>query len=359
MIKKYEQFYKDLKSEERLNEELGWKDVVLGILALVGQAGGVKGQEKPTSKELISKIETTLKDDKKLDMVSKELKTMGYEEAAELVKTNSENLVKELEDTKDFRTGQITTGDFKQLSLKLKDGWAISEVTLDTVQKKVDKDKVLYDTIVTTTTKEITYNSDNLFEVGDFKLSDDFKDSLKEEIKKTVDEGYVILSIEIESSTDKQRVKTDGITSKNLSDMDYTVDNEGLSTARNDEMKSNVEDVFIDSGKECPLITQKILFEQGKGELNSPTPQDPSARYVKLKMEVVKVSVDSKPVVEKVTSMEDVIIYHIKIAKAGKVSEIPGPPTYKPGKSNTKTYTNKVPLGKCPTFKANKSKNNF
>lgn len=359
MIKKYEQFYRELKSEERLNEELGWKDVVFGVLALLGQVKGADAQEKLSNKELVSKIETTLKDDKKLDAVSDELRNMGYEEAAELVKTNSEEVIKELENSKKSRTGLIATGNFKQLSQKLKDGWAISEVTLDTIQKKVNSDKKLYDTIVTNTTKELTFNSDNLFEVGDFKLSTDFKDSLFKEIKKTVDEGFVILSIEIESSTDKQRVKKDGQTAKNLSDMDYSVDNQGLSTARNDEMKSLVEDIFIESGKECPLITQKVLFEQGKGELNSPTPQDPSARYVKLKLEVVKVDVNAVVSSKPTESVEDVVIYHIKIAKAGEDPGISEPPKFKPDKGKIKTYTSKTPFGKCPTFKANRSKNNF
>jgi hypothetical protein len=358
MIKKYEQFYKEFKSEEKVNEELGWKDVVFGVLAIIG-LGKAEAGEKPTNKELISKIETTLKDDKKLDALSDELQSMGYEEAAELVKTNSEKIIDELQKTKKSRTGLIATGNFKQLSQKLKDGWAISEVTLDTIQKKVNSDKKLYDTIVTNTTKELTFNSDNLFDVGDFKLSEDFKDSLSKEIKKTVDEGYVILSIEIESSTDKQRVKKDGETAKNLSDMDYSVDNEGLSTARNDEMSSLVEDIFIESGKECPLVTQNILFDQGKGELNSPTPQDPSARYVKIKLQVVKIEVTSVVSSVPTDSLEDVVIYHIKIAKAGEDPDIIVPPGFKPSKGKIKIYNSKTPLGKCPTFKANRSKNNF
>ena len=102
MIKKYEQFYKEFKSEEKVNEELGWKDVVFGVLALIG-ADKAKGGEKPTNKELISKIETTLKDDKKLDTLSNELQAMGYEEAAKLVKTNSEKIIDELQKTKNSR----------------------------------------------------------------------------------------------------------------------------------------------------------------------------------------------------------------------------------------------------------------
>ena len=115
---------------------------------------------------------------------------------------------------------------------------------------------------------EIKSNNDKFFELGGYRLTEE----IKEKIKHRVDSMSVSLdSIEIESSTDKTPVTPK--LKKDLESKGYSQDNQGLSKARSNSIKSFLVSLGIDGAK----IKEVNLAEQGKEG-----GYDPSARYAKL-----------------------------------------------------------------------------
>lgn len=168
----------------------------------------------------------------------------------------------------------------------LENGWHLTDVQ---VEKLVDTIKVTQpDTIVSI--QEVTINTDKSFGPGEFNIQSlpqikAFVDSVKAN-------NGVILGVHIESSTDKQRVSDE--TWNKLEQAGYTDSqnkNENLSIARNE----SVEDYLAALGISPTIIQQYVLFEQGAGETGAVTPQDPSARYVKVYFEVMSGDIQVKP----------------------------------------------------------------
>ena len=131
---------------------------------------------------------------------------------------------------------------------------------------------------------------------------------------------------------------------KRVSDLGYKTSNEGLSQVRNDQIKK----VLLDLGIDASMIKQTVLFNEGRGKLGAVNPQDASARYVTLEVDMIKIE-DSAPEDEIITTVEEVIAYNFKVAKVmGKkfTLRLPSmsvnPKNGKKGKCNSTT---------CPSFK--------
>jgi|694.fasta_scaffold25618_7 hypothetical protein len=118
---------------------------------------------------------------------------------------------------------------------------------------------------------------DDYFESGGFTLTQTIKDIITKEFS-LIPPTFIIDKIEIESSTDKVRV-SDNLQNL-LKQKGYTADNQGLSKARSEAIKSFLVSVGGDKITEGNFLPSKIYFEQGK---QSPE-GDPKARYVKLKV---------------------------------------------------------------------------
>lgn len=121
---------------------------------------------------------------------------------------------------------------------------------------------------------ELKFNKQNYFELGGYLLNNDFKNALSFEFDKIVS-NHTIVSIEIESSTDKTKLTPK--LQDDLKNKGYTPDNPGLSKARSNEIRK--------------FLTQKgVKNEQFKikelSELGKEGGYDPEARYVKLNFEV-------------------------------------------------------------------------
>ena len=88
--------------------------------------------------------------------------------------------------------------------------------------------------------------------------------------------------------------------------------------------------------------------EQGKGQENSPTEQDPSARYVKIKIVCTQIVEDStKTPTVKVFDEKDVLIQSFRLVKPKNI-EIKIPPIKTPPvKRTTKTHHKKFKLSNC------------
>jgi hypothetical protein len=127
-----------------------------------------------------------------------------------------------------------------------------------------------------------------LFNLGAFKMNEDFKKKLESDIDEVVKSSEIV-EVTIESSTDKtpltQQLK------KELSDLGYAPDNQGLSKARAEQISAILVEKQVPKDK----IRIENLFELGsepKTEeerlklVRSKEGYDPKARYVNINFKV-------------------------------------------------------------------------
>ena len=327
-IKKYEEFQK-----ERVNEELGIKDIGIAAALLLNTVFGTANAEKLSDDQLKSKI-ISYSNDKS---VINSLEDKGVVNAADLLKKNAAEIVKNI---KDRSTLSGKTGE--EAAKLVRQGWAITGHQIDTIMSEVKKSSpggvmVPIDSIV------INYDAGNAFEPGRFIL----KESVKKEISDTLSyihsKGIYISEVNVESSTDKQRVSP-GLVSelKTILGSDSTDnDNNNLSKVRNDVMKKYINNTFAQHGN-APSYTQTILFEKGKGELGAATPQDASARYVKITLYGVCCDNSISPPTSE-TSLVSNIVETFKLSKTSTSRNISPPIKY--GKVSHKV--GKISIDNC------------
>lgn len=332
-LQKYDQFIND-----KINEELGYKDVLTGIALLAGIVGGTinkaEAQNRLKDKNVIDNIENVLNDPSKLDGVIDSLEAQGMKDAAKTVKYNADKVKSEL---KKLGTESITIGskDFSTLKKHLEKGFAISKINLKEVVDEIVKMPV--DKEFAADSTKLEFNSDQLFGIGLFKLNEGFSQELKSTIDSITSDGSIIVKINIESSTDKQRI---GGASERLLASGYEATNMGLSKARNNAVASVVKGLLGDV-----TIDQTILAEQGEGEVGAVDEQDPSARYVKI--EIISVVYSEKPDETTPKNYIKNVVYSFEVSKT-KTS------TSKSGGNgpNVKSYKSKVKFNSksCPKF---------
>lgn len=275
----------NLISESMINEELGFKDVLMGISLLAGVVMGntttAQAKDKLSNSDVTSKIEYVLNNKEQLNKVVDSLKANGMHDAAEVIQTNAKGVKEELKKIDKSSVNYSTVKDYKTLQTRLNSGWAISSVTMDTIVQTLTKHpemapKIVYDTI------NLRVMPSKMFAEGSFELDSQIKDTLSDILESFTSQGSKIVGVEIESSTDKQRVSPQK--AAELKENGYEENNKGLSTARNEVIKEYLVQLFTDNGDSIPKIKQTILFEQGVGVVGAVDPQDPSARYVKIKL---------------------------------------------------------------------------
>jgi outer membrane protein OmpA-like peptidoglycan-associated protein len=349
-INRYNQFivekaqieYLQKLEESLINEEAGFKDVLMGLAILAGVVGGsvspASAQTKLSDKDISNKIELVLNDEQQLKTAIDSLEARGMRDAATIIQNNAEDVKSELKKVlKTSKTVTVKSNDYAKLAKMLKSGWAISEITTKNAIQKIEKDTIYADTKFSVDTLDINWSNDELFGAGLYQLTPQFEDSLTSVFQQLNENGLSIVSINIESSTDKQRIG--GAASKLKAD-GFEASNKGLSEARNNAVKSVIENIFSESGSENPLIKQTILHDQGKGQDNAVTEQDPSARYVKISIICTQITEDVQTPEIVITDKEDVLIQSFKMTKSTNVEiEVPpvkkGPPAKaKLGKKN-------------------------
>jgi outer membrane protein OmpA-like peptidoglycan-associated protein len=350
-INRYNQFISEKKKieyqkrldESFINEEVGFKDVVIGLAALASFLGGPKDAEAKnvlSDKQVRTNIERVLDDKDQLQSAIDSLEARGMEDVAQIIQNNAEEAKEKI---KEFGADkQLGTKDYDRLASLLKRGYAISGITTKKAVKKIMEEPKYEDKTVYFDTLDIDYNSDEMFGVGLYELSPEFKDSLTGVLEQLKENNLSVLSFNIESSTDKQRI---GGAGRRLEGDGYDASNKGLSQARNNAVKEAVESIF--SGSEMPIINQTILHDQGKGEDNAATPQDPTARYVKIQIvcKQIKDNLNIPETTGKPTEVE-YLIQSFLLVKGKSV-------TVEKKNGTTKTYkTNSRGIGRndCPKF---------
>lgn len=340
-ISRYNEFLVISKIEkiEEVNE--GFKEVVLGIGLLanvvLGNISTASAKDKLNNQDIRDKISHVLSSKEQLNGVIDSLKKNGMEDAAEVIKHNADEVSKELGKIDKSEVNYSTVNDINTLKLRLKSGWALSSVTMDTLKQTIKAkpeivSKVVWDTVT------ISTPSLEMFEEGSFELSHGIKDSISDILTQVSNQEFVVAGIEIESSTDKQRVSVQK--AKELEDNGFEGNNKGLSEARNTALKN----FFISkNGGDTIKIKQKILYEQGEGTVGAVDPQDPSARYVKISLILFHVEKSSVPSKDK----DQVVIKIIKGFKLVKPLPKLDPQKNTKIKVKTQKYSSKSIDG-CP-----------
>jgi hypothetical protein len=305
----------------------GWKDIVLGVALLAGV--GLTGQNQAQAQKavndpaILKQVQNVLQDDRLEDVVDS-LEAAGMDNAMEKIQKNADKLEKNFNEKavrlKGIKGGlrlytskelkQQSVNNYQKLEKKLKAGYALAGISQDTL-KEIITEKFPQTPVVDSLS--VTVDAGDYFGAGDYILSDEGKAILKNILDQIKDQSAVVVGIKIESSTDKQRVST-GLSDK-LVDLGYEKGNEGLSSVRNDQLKKEL----INLGVDTSLIKQNVKWDQGKGELGSPNPQDPSARYVKITIDAIHITEDAPEDVEIETEV-DVIVYNFDLVKINKKS---------------------------------------
>ena len=324
-VKRYNQFIIESKitKSESLNE--GLKEILLSIGLLTGALSDYSiAQNKEKLRDNAAQIENILKDEQKKKSIISELEKHGMEDAAKKIEKNADEVILRLDNFKKgerFRTQKVS--DLNEIREKLRNGWAISSIDIDTLNKDIDnlyKEKKLEKDIqIAFDSLDIDVKSKEAFEIGSFDITEKFKENIHRTLELLNSSGGTILKIEIESSTDKQRVSEN--LSKKLMNLGVSGDNKGLSTVRNNKVRSEIVEFLKGKGvpeKGLPMIDQNILYEQGKGELGSSQEQDPEARYVNIKIYFTDFDEDIEakdPVFDIDNDKSSVILYDLMMTK--------------------------------------------
>lgn len=334
----------------------GWKDIVLGVAMLAGI--GLTGQNKAMAQKavndpyILQQVQDVLQDDR-IEDVADSLEAAGMSDAMEKIVKNADKLEKNFNakavEFKGIKGGirmyhgkELARQDashYEHLANKLKAGYAISDISQDTLRQVIEK-RFPQDPVIDSLS--LTVDAGDYFDSGDYVLSEQGKTILEEVLKQIGAQDATVVGVKIVSSTDKQRVSSrlDNV----LSGLGYTEGNEGLSTVRNDQLKKELMNLGVDSN----LIKQDIKWDEGAGELGAVTPQDASARYVKLVIDAIHIEPNApEDVVVKDTM--DVIVYNFELVKI-KRKKTDLKLTINWGSKKGKTKTSKCKINACPTF---------
>lgn len=285
--------------------EEGFKDWLVGILM---SAAGLAGAKAQTPVDLEKSLQDLKVPQDKIEMVlnavekpetQKFLKDYGIEYnniegTIEKLQTAQDNL-----SNKDYKVTptRIHTVQTAEKAIEyLNMGWMLTDVQV----KQVADTLIQYAPDSLVTSFKIDFNNEKLFGAGKWDVSS--VPQLQQMIDSVKKEGAIIMSIHIESSTDKQRVSEK--TADALENAGYDGNNEGLSYARNNSIKN----YLIELGVNSKIIHQGIKWEQGAGQVGAVTEQDPSARYVRVVFDVVKYESPSSSKDTKITT-KDVTSY--------------------------------------------------
>jgi len=198
----------ELLSESVLEE--GFKEIALSILMLAGAT--LSGQNKAiaqdalTNQQIIKQVDNVLADSNKFNSIIKMIDSK-LPNSGKLIQKNADKIKATInyldaKGSKDSRTNTAVAKTPSELSTKLRQGYAVSDITItrDTVlpEKSI---VVVQDTI------DFQWSSDNFFVTAGFDLNEVAADSLGGVINDIKAQGGTIIGVGIESSTDTEPIK--------------------------------------------------------------------------------------------------------------------------------------------------------
>jgi flagellar motor protein MotB len=351
----------DINNKAELLDE-GLKDILLGVSMLIGL--NLSGQNKDigdkalNNANILKQIEATLEDKSKTQELIDAMKAKGIKDPSAMLATNAEKIIdryNEISDDKDIniKLGVVAVNNLKSLESKLKQGYAVksAEMSTDTI-KGVQETKIV---VVKDTLSIDLDNMQNMFVTGGYQLSEDGKKAIKDAIESVTSQGGKIISVEIESSTDAEKMAS-------LSTKEDPTGNIELANLRSQSVNDIVGGLV--SGAEVTTreipnngseVVSPEMFKKAannKEELLKLRNKTSEFRYVKLNIvaEFTTETIEPEP-------KPDVIIkkYRFEVVKMYETSSTikkigGGKPHFKHKKFKCKKLKDKSIVSRCATF---------
>ena len=319
-IQKYNDFV-----DNKINEELGYKDGLIALATLLSTFGGGKLDAQSTQlAKKASTVTTQMSLSQVQDALEKEGEKTGdkkFTKAAEVLNQDSLSKINKIAKGELSNKVNVQANSLESLRNHLLSGFTLTNaekvVLKDTITKSPEM-VLVYDTI------SMNIDESQLFDEGSFVVSQGTKDNIVTQLKKIQQSKSKLASVTVVSSTDKQSLTVN--LQEVLKSMKLEPSNAGLSKARNNAVSSIITHLTdnitkldgsgnptVLRGKDGKLNINKIEFsEQGKGEVSVEV-QDPEARFVKVEFVVLH----SKPNPEASQTLEinDIIKYKFDLSK--------------------------------------------
>ena len=265
------------KDNKKVIEE-SWLSNIAGILGItISSLTGVLGQTADDFEKLkkagyeqgaLNKIEMAMGD----SAIQNKLQSLGVPD------NNIQKVIKRLGDKKFGGITTKTTKSNKDLENLLKGGYSLTSIETDTlisIVKKVAPDTVAAEFI-------LNFADSSSFESGKFTLDDKEIGDITEILNTISINGDQLIDVTIESSTDGQGLRP--TLQNKLQTLGYSPDNEGLSSARNNAVKS----ILLRHGVDESLIEQDVRVS-GVNKVDS------GARYVRVIFHVLEINAEINP----------------------------------------------------------------
>jgi hypothetical protein len=327
--------------------EEGWKDVLLGVALLMGV--GLTGVNKAVAQDALknnqtmAQIKATLEDENKTRELARAYEEKGMKNPDSLLAKNAEkikdNFNKVADDNKiNYKVSNTVVDNLTSLDIELARGYALkkAEISSDTTKGSVTR------TIVTIKdTVELELGNDNLFITGGYTLSSNGVNVITSAMDSIKASGGRIISVNIESSTDAERVlkfKTDedptgniqlaGLRTKSVSNLITDLDSNVSITHR--EIPNNGSDV-VSTNQFLKVKDDKVALEALRDKTSK-------YRYVKIKMvvEYKQELPEENPIPEKIVQK-----YRFELAKVFMTSDNKNKVTFKNNKVSCKRSKSK------------------
>ena len=327
--------------------EEGWKDVLLGVALLMGV--GLTGVNKAVAQDALknnqtmAQIKATLEDENKTRELARAYEEKGMKNPDSLLAKNAEkikdNFNKVADDNKiNYKVSNTVVDNLTSLDIQLARGYALkkAEISSDTTKGNVTR------TIVTIKdTVELELGNDNLFITGGYTLSSNGVNVITSAMDSIKASGGRIISVNIESSTDAERVlkfKTDedptgniqlaGLRTKSVSNLITDLDSNVSITHR--EIPNNGSDV-VSTNQFLKVKDDKVALEALRYKTSK-------YRYVKIKMvvEYKQELPEENPIPEKIVQK-----YRFELAKVFITSDNKNKVTFKNKKVSCKRSKSK------------------
>lgn len=197
--------------------EEGAKDWILGAAMIIAQALGsnamaqsghnkVIADKAVHDKAVMAQIKSTLEDSTKTADLVSAMETLGMKNPTDLLAKNAKAVTDEFNRVSNdnkigYHLDTRAVTNLQALNTKLAQGYALKggTETSDTV-KHATPSITIKDTL------DINFGSDNFFVSGGYELTPEGMDSIKSAIEAVHAQGGKILSVNVESSTDAERM---------------------------------------------------------------------------------------------------------------------------------------------------------
>lgn len=349
----------NLTESTQLLEE-GWREVVLGVAMMLGI--GLTGQNKVIAQDAVknattmSQIKSTLEDEGKIGELVDALKAKGMKDPETMLSTNAEKVVDAYnriagDDDIKYKVDVKVVNNLQALKGKLGQGYSLknADISTDTINHVVPEPISIQDTL------DVNFGSDNMFVTGGYTLSPAGVDAIKLSINEIIKQGGKILNVEIESSTDSERIP------KFMDENDPT-GNIKLATLRTKSVADMIASIAtgVDiTHREIPnngshIVSTKDFIKANKDPNTLVTLRDKSRefRYIKIKVVVVFESSDTTTTQEKLP--EFIKNYRFELVKviesSGKTRKITTKSTFKNKKWKCQKSKGSNKGVKCATF---------